>query len=328
LVKNAQPVRLIFAGSERHAKKTEDHQMSTDRTEADQYEVAVLQGSHSVSQQGVRTGARCQPGRARGIRLPSKWRLRALLVVGVVGLSALGSAMLLPEAAAVTGGSSGWSNHNAVGKVINSDGSICTGTVIDDIARSSGERQGILVTAGHCKVESGNKVTFFEFENGDGRPTVQASVVDVRNHPQGADIKLARISFGRPGRDGFNFPGPVSAVEYGVQGNGTPATLVGYGYFEDGGQFRLPKNQRQGTGQISSLGRPSGFTEDRYLITGFAACGGDSGGPILVNDKIIGVQTNAGDGNLNGGTCGTTSIALPLFHVRDWIESTRNELRG
>jgi hypothetical protein len=257
-------------------------------------------------------------------------RLRALLGVAVVGLVVLGLVALrpLPEASAVTGGGeeSGFSNYNAVGR-IQSSGGTCTGTLLDDITRSDGTRQGVLLTAAHCKVELFNRVRFFEFENGNGRAPLEGTVAEVRNHPQGVDITLALVTFGRTGRGGPNFPSPVIEVEYGFQEIGTPATLVGYGFFDDNGEFKLPGKQRQGIGQVSGYGRTSSFAENRYQLTGFTGCGGDSGGPILVNNKVIAVQTNA-SGDVNNRRCGTTNFAMPLLDVRSWLESTREELRG
>jgi len=252
-----------------------------------------------------------------------RWRMRprVLLTVGAAGASLLGLTMLSPLAPALADGGStaSWGNYWAVGRIQTQAGNRCTGTLIDT---------HVLLTAAHCDVGPGSTVTFGEF-SGSGVSTIQGTVSEADNAPGSVDLTLAKVDYNESNGITTVFPPNPQTVNYSFQGDGTPITDVGYGYTDYGNNssWQLARYQVQATGEIASYGTFGSLPGNRYILSGLTVCKGDSGGPIMVDNEVVGVATNI-NGDTDGGSCGTQSTALPVSNFASWIQSTADTLQN
>jgi hypothetical protein len=246
--------------------------------------------------------------------------------VGIVALALVSTVVLIrptPRASALTGSGTYFSQFRPVGLVDASAGT-CSGSLVDSYATADGVNKGVLITAGHCHVSRGNQVHFLLFHTGGAAP-VLASVEATIDGPSSSDLTLGRVTFGRPSGRGGTTVLPAVPIDYALKANDTSASLIGYGLYDDGSGLKLPGEQRQGDGEIAGHGTFGIFSGNRYSLTGFTACVGDSGGAILSNNKIIGLQSGVAGSNTS---CGKLTYAVPFVDYQDWIESTRQQLRA
>lgn len=183
-----------------------------------------------------------------------------------------------PEADTEIFGGTADTTHDAV--VYLEGNGACTGTII-----GAGNGTGWVLTAGHCSGISNIYV-------GDNLNAISAAY-DVSQdipHPEwdgnagnGYDFRLLRFSYG----GGTPPVIPPATDDSGIIGQ--TVTHVGYGLTENG-----PTNQRRAVNQPvqNAYNNPPLLEFDQANGTG--TCSGDSGGPALRNNEVVGV-TSFGD---------------------------------
>jgi S1-C subfamily serine protease len=227
----------------------------------------------------------------------------------MVGLGALGLGILRqPEASAISSQTAESSFNDSVGRVVAANGNTCTGTII---------KSSLFMTAEHCNVGEGAKVTFFEYDGGTKSP-ITGEIRDVRKHPN-RDFVMSRVFFSSTA----SLPG-ASELNFETQDAGSQVTVIGYGItgVEDG-EAKLAEHQLKGVGQIARELTGAGSPGVHYQVTDVEICGGDSGGPVLDSDGRVVAISLSREGSAGG--CGRP-FALKLNEVKDFIDATIAEL--
>lgn len=272
----------------------------------------------TLNQHERRRGAGKSSGSKR-FRLPGRMRPRALLTVIMAGAGLLGMMILgpLPRAEAVGGPTASWGNYWAVGKIL-TPGFLCTGTLIEPT---------VVLTIPQCSVTPGSTITFGQF-SGSGVNTIQGTAAQTVNSP-GGNLALVKVEYDES--DGIVpvFPPTPQTVNYAVQGVGTPTTTVGYGLtdYPDDGSWQLPNYQVQATGGTVAYGPHGSHAPNSYLLSSPIVCDGDAGGPVLVNNQVVGVITS-GIRDADNGACATVSTAVAVSDWASWIQSTSQTLQN
>ena len=225
--------------------------------------------------------------------------LRILFFVISTSLAAAACKRLVPASAPMVAGGDeiGESEWPAVVRVMQPGGLPCTGTFI---------RAATILTAGHCTVKQPIRIS--------GRTIRDIRRLDDSGTPGAQDVALLLLD-ANPSLD----PPPLALASE-QPAFGTTVTLIGYGYSDDNRTSGIGV-KRKGVNHISSV-------DDTIMVvhnesdarsSGNAGItGGDSGGPLLVGDRIVGVAT---------GTISSGSHIQGLFvnvlqsKVRDFIQA-------
>lgn len=195
-------------------------------------------------------------------------------------------------------------SHHAVGKI----GRMLEG---DDIAfHCSGTLIGprTVLTAAHCLYQNGRRLTASElgFDVADVPLAVQRSSVHPDYDPSRAeaweDAALLRLA-----QPAHTAPIPVS-IDPPLEG--VEATVIGYGVTARG---TGAGTRRRATITLDTVtGREILYRSDRA-----GACYGDSGGPLLQNDAIVGITSRG-----TATDCHGIDIAQRADVLTVWIGST------
>ncbi|MFW7377807.1 MAG: trypsin-like serine protease [Oligoflexus sp.] len=197
--------------------------------------------------------------------------------------------------------------------------SICTATFVND-------RQAI--TANHCVLgqnPSNPTIYYTKVENGVFGPSYRRQAKAVSYHAQSQYSLENNYGVNRYDLAIVNFPArtapAVSPIAQDTPELESEIVIVGYGnnenYLTDGGASqggsgsgvkRFGKNELQliEDGMLAFLGTPSaedGLNKGEMVSSG----SGDSGGPMFVNDELVGVTSGGGLGTLETGE--TVSIS-------------------
>jgi hypothetical protein len=201
----------------------------------------------------------------------------------------------------------------AVVLIFSDSGQGCSGTLVSE---------NIVLTAAHCIFKNQNQS--IAFRDDEGKYTVvrvQKTVIHPDFKPfNRADkllpIDLALVQLQTPAPD---FVKPVAMI--GGAKVGDNLTLAGRGKKQD--------NAIKPDGTLSAvrLNISQKISERHFMLIGQnqGACGGDSGGPALLDGGIAGVIIIAAGKEKNG--CGIYTAILSLTFYLPWINKTMNELR-
>ncbi len=195
----------------------------------------------------------------------------------------------------------------------------------------------VVLTAAHCVAFSPPGVFDVVF----GRTMLSGSdgerigVTGVSWHPSysferlGNDVALLHLAHAPAGIT----PAPlISAGTAGLAGDGSPATIVGWGAIVSiNGEEIYPDQIRSGDVVIQSnaacdmgvggLFEPATMTCAAAGVSGQTTCHGDSGGPLLVDDA--GTWTVAGitSFGLSCGSLTSPGVFTRILGVRDWLDT-------
>lgn len=225
-------------------------------------------------------------------------------------------------------------HKDAAGNVIAS----CSGSLL-----STGKH---ILTAAHCmtndsgQVDSASTDVVFRLIGGDIKLNVTASRYKIHPNWRGSEghdlavLDLPEVA-------------PADADRYDLYRNtderGQIVRIVGYGFTGSGGpsgsvdgQRRMMRNAIEGTSYSPLFGPDFGpdgtvlwYDHDGGLgsFEGWAARG-DSGGPMLVGNQILGVASGVAETAFAGGDpefeFGEDSVATRVSHYANWIDSITN----
>lgn len=183
---------------------------------------------------------------------------------------------------------------------ISMSGSRCTATLV-------GER--VIITAAHC-VNNGQTATFQVKQNQYSSRCTRSSLYPGQDH----DVALCKTDRVVAGVK----PASVDAERLQI---GERVTLLGYGCTRPGGGGGNDGTLRYGTAEVV------GFSNyDVVTQKGAALCFGDSGGPMMRDKKIVGINSkgNIQDTSYNLQLALTQSISF----MRGYAESNSVEICG
>jgi hypothetical protein len=175
---------------------------------------------------------------------------------------------------------------------------VCTATVIGD---------GFAVSAAHC----------LQFGTLSLLPGEPGASLATRNHVVHPELDVVLFEFERQGELGI-LPIPLLLDPVGVEWEGMEATLAGVGYTEAGssGELRFARE------------RIVAVTANEIWVEGMGetgACGGDSGGPLLVEDshgavRALGVLTRG------AASCVGVDVYARADLIVSWLREVNDDV--